>query len=92
MCVRVAALLGTITVVGATRRLPRRHPRVLDDAVAAIHARDVDVRPAPVTDLPDRVGRTAREVQQLGFFALKRGPVYVLLRDTASRSRARPPG
>jgi len=57
--------------------------RVLDDAVAAIHARDVDRAARHLSPTyRDRLGRTAREVRQLGFFVLRRGPVYVHLRDT----------
>ena len=56
---------------------------VLADGVAAIHARDVDraVRHLSL-HYQDRAGRTATDMRQLAFFALKRGPVYVVLGDT----------
>jgi hypothetical protein len=57
--------------------------RVLDDGVAAIHARDVNRAARHLSPgYRDRLGRTAREVRQGAFFLLRRGPVYVLLRDT----------
>ena len=81
----VAAVLGMVGASGCHVDTPEAAiRRVLDDAVAAIHARDVDRAARHLSPTyRDSVGRTAREVQQLGFFVLKRGPVYVLLRDTA---------
>jgi hypothetical protein len=57
--------------------------RVLDDGVAAIHARDVDRAARHLSRAyHDRFGNTATEIRQLAFALLRRGPLYVLLRDT----------
>ena len=57
--------------------------RVLDDGVAALHARDVARAARHLSPAyRDRFGNTATEIRQLAAFTLGRGPVYVLLRDT----------
>ena len=57
--------------------------RVLDDGVAAIHARDLDRAARHLSPAyRDRFGNTASDIRQLAFALLGRGPVYVLLRET----------
>jgi hypothetical protein len=57
--------------------------RVLDDAVAAVHARDLDRAARHLSPAyRDRSGRTASDVRQIATALVWRGPLYLLLRDT----------
>jgi hypothetical protein len=57
--------------------------RVLGDAVGAMERQDVKAATAHLSSqYRDRMGRDARQVSAIALFALRRGPVYVLLRDT----------
>ncbi len=77
-------LVLVLAAAGCHKETPEAAIRgVLADGVAAIHARDVD-RAARHLSLTyhDAAGRSGTEMRQLAFFALKRGPVYVVLADT----------
>jgi len=77
-------LAVALSVLGCQKETPEDAIRgVLADGVAAIHARDVD-RAARHLSLTyhDQAGRTGTEMRQLAFFALRRGPIYVVLGDT----------
>jgi hypothetical protein len=81
----LVAVLGLLGAPGCHEETPEAAiRRVLADGVAAIHARDVDRAGRHLSpEYGDRAGRTATEIRQLAFFALKRGPVYVVLGDTS---------
>lgn len=81
---RVMALVIVLGAAGCRSETPEAAIRgVLADGVAAIHARDVDRAARHLsTTYRDRAGRTGTEMRQLAFFALRRGPVYLVLGDT----------
>jgi hypothetical protein len=57
--------------------------RVLDDAVSALERQDLKRATSHLSsEYQDRMGRNARQVSGIAFVALRRGPVFVLLRDT----------
>ena len=81
--VLVLAFLGGLTS-GCHEDTPEAAVRrVLDEGVAAIHARDLERAARHLSPAyRDRFGNTATEIRQLAFALLWRGPVYVVLRDT----------
>jgi hypothetical protein len=78
------AIALALTAPGCRRQTPEAAIRaLLDDAVAALAARDVTRAARHLSPAyKDTLGRTGQQLRGLAFWVLRRGPVTVILRDT----------
>jgi hypothetical protein len=85
---RRAAVLALVLLLapstGCRRETPEAAVRaLLDDSVDALEKQDLKRATSHLSSqYKDLMGRTPQQLSAIALFALRRGPVYVLLRDT----------